>query len=86
MNKTKVKIKRWYWKMRLRLKWRKVPVREFPLMYTGPDLRSIRGLPGLAKGTPVAPVSGVKGARGAARIVDPIGIERVVHKHYLANR
>lgn len=80
------RVKRLYWKMKLWKRWRKVPLQEFPLKYTGPDLKSIHGLPGLAHGTPVAPVSGVKGARGAARIVDPVGIERVIHKHYIIER
>lgn len=31
-------------------------------------------------GTPVAPVSGPRGGRGAIRVVDPVNIERVIHR------
>lgn len=73
------------WKRKLarrkvRRGWRKVPRAQFPLRYTGADQPMLRGLPGMLHGTPVAPVAGPKGTRGAIRVVDPVGIERSIHR------
>lgn len=82
MKWLKKKLAAW----KLKRKWRHVPLKAYPLVYIGPDMKPLRGVVGLKYGTPVAPVSGVKGAPGSARVRDPIDIERVVHKDKLRER